>query len=392
MADHQDYETGAAPAAHKTSHQDAGTDEISIAGLSGVSESLLAHSLISAAHHVKYTDAEAVLALADLLSAKASKTTANFTKSVGSGGDYATWTSLLAAIPDLISHTVSITIKAGETIPALMNVNGLLRSSTLGLFKISAEKYFPTTGDIPTADSATATTLRDAALSAAALGDDYFNGCWVFISDGTGTDNGFVSITDYVDATGDITVASWPGTQPDNTSRYIIVGALVDGSGTAISCAYLHSNSCPVVVSGIGFKDSYTYNVHIENSSLTSFYYCGSYSSERSGFYVKGACYADIRYCGSVDNNTDNIAYDGGLRFTSGSSGFVYKCGISDNDKRGILVENGAHVIAQDCFGDNNGDWGTYAQRSGQAYCPGTECSGSSGDHSNGAGDGSLAY
>ena len=43
-------------------------------------------------------------------------------------------------------------------------------------------------------------------------------------------------------------------------------------------------------------------------------------------------------------------------------------------------------------FGDLNGTWGTYASASAQANCSNTECSGTSGDHSNGTGDGSLAY
>jgi len=75
MADHEDYLPGEAPAAHKLSHQNGGVDEISIAGLAGVSAELATHAAlptihqdapaliavhqaIAAAHHVKYTDAE----------------------------------------------------------------------------------------------------------------------------------------------------------------------------------------------------------------------------------------------------------------------------------------------------------------------------------------------
>lgn len=74
--DHEDYETGAAPAAHKVSHQVGGTDEISVAGLAGETLELAAHKilptvhqdapgliethrLVAGAHHAKYTDAEA---------------------------------------------------------------------------------------------------------------------------------------------------------------------------------------------------------------------------------------------------------------------------------------------------------------------------------------------
>ena len=76
MADHEDYLPGEAPAAHKTTHQDEGTDEISLAGLSGTPAALATHALlptvhqdapdliethrlVPAAHHAKYTDGEA---------------------------------------------------------------------------------------------------------------------------------------------------------------------------------------------------------------------------------------------------------------------------------------------------------------------------------------------
>ena len=74
--DHEDYLPGEAPAAHKVSHQDGGTDEISVAGLAGETAALAAHKvlptihqnapgliethrLVPGAHHAKYTDAEA---------------------------------------------------------------------------------------------------------------------------------------------------------------------------------------------------------------------------------------------------------------------------------------------------------------------------------------------
>jgi len=76
MADHKDYLPGEAPTAHKATHQDGGSDEISVAGLSGETVELAAHKLLptvhqdapalilthkgdASAHHVKYTDAEA---------------------------------------------------------------------------------------------------------------------------------------------------------------------------------------------------------------------------------------------------------------------------------------------------------------------------------------------
>jgi len=65
--DHEDYLPGEAPAAHKVSHQDGGTDEISIASLSGVPAALATHALLVSVHHLRYTDLEAAAAAAALI-------------------------------------------------------------------------------------------------------------------------------------------------------------------------------------------------------------------------------------------------------------------------------------------------------------------------------------
>ena len=111
--DHEDYETGSAPAAHKVSHQDGGTDEItveglagelaaeqksawakvsgkpgtftpsahklshqnggadeiSVAGLAGETAELAAHKILPAIHHVKFTAAEARAAINNIFGA-----------------------------------------------------------------------------------------------------------------------------------------------------------------------------------------------------------------------------------------------------------------------------------------------------------------------------------
>lgn len=59
MADHEDYYPGEAPMAHHGSHEDGGTDEISIAGLAGEPTSLAAHKILPSIHHVRFTAAEA---------------------------------------------------------------------------------------------------------------------------------------------------------------------------------------------------------------------------------------------------------------------------------------------------------------------------------------------
>ena len=82
----------------------------------------------------------------------------------------------------------------------------------------------------------------------------------------------------------------------------------------------------------------------------------------------------------------------GGIANHGTNSMEVGSCGISDNLLQGILVESRGYIQVQSNFGDNNGNWGTYARLSGQATCTGVECSGALGNHSNGVGDGSLAY
>jgi hypothetical protein len=295
------------------------------------------------------------------------KTTANWNKSIGSGGDYADWATMIAAMPDLIAHSVTVTIKAGTTLTAtcdIRNKHGLTSAAMIG---VDAEKYFPTAGALPTADSATATTLRDAALAAAALGNDYFNGCWIRIINGTGTDNGFVLITDYIDATGDVVVAAWPGTQPDNTSRYIIVGALIDGGGTISNICPLTNNTVPIYYYGIGFTDDDT-NSKIHYNSFVKFYYCVFDKADYSAISSVGNKELQFWYCGLVENNTANDASEAGLNIYSTNRVYLYKCGISLNNRRGVKCEDGSYAIVRGCFGSGNVGNGLQSIYSGMIY------------------------
>jgi len=52
-------------------------------------------------------------AVYDEVETKADKTTAAWTKSIGSGGDYASWALMIADMPNLIAHAVTVTIEAG---------------------------------------------------------------------------------------------------------------------------------------------------------------------------------------------------------------------------------------------------------------------------------------
>jgi len=309
-------------------------------------------------------------------------TSAAISKTIGSGGDYATFADAMAALPDMQSHNITLTILAGTTLTETCYIQNRHASGNVS-FTVQAEKYFPTSGALPTVDSATATTLVDAALTGQS--DDYYNGCWVLIVDGTGTDNGFVPITDYTDATGTCTVASWPGTQPDNTSRYLIVGALIDGESTRVYNIYIRSNTVLIEFAGVGTKNATSYSASILYNIHTAFNYCGFYNNG-SGVVYQRAIFGVVQYCGLVGNTSYGI-------FTEAISqiGINYN-GISDNGTYGNRITRGGFANINTNFGDNNGTWGTYAEYSGQARCIGTECSGSSGNHSNGTGDGSLSY
>jgi len=349
-----------------------------------------AADLLEIVDDVAGTPTSKKVTVGNILSDRASKTTAILSKTIGSGGDYATFAAAIADCPNLIANPVIYTSKAGTTLTETCTIANKHGITSAGHIEIKAEKYFPTSGEIPTADSATATTLRDAALATAALGDDYFNGCWVFIVDGTGTDNGFVPITDYVDATGDVVVASWPGTQPDNTSRYLIVGALIDGYSF-----HLLNNSINIFLKGIGLNASASgyggYRIWANRQIYMK--YCGVYGCTFSGISCLNNSRADPQYCGIVGNNTSSNSDEAGIKISDGCSIVrVYYCGISDNNNYGIICSYNSFGNEWNCFGDGNGTFGLYAMVSSSGGITGSGCSGSSGTHSNGVGDGSLTY
>ncbi|RKY02276.1 MAG: hypothetical protein DRP55_03090, partial [Spirochaetes bacterium] len=137
---------------------------------------------------------------------RATITTQNISKTVGSGGDYSTIQDAFNDLPNLIAHTVTFTIKKG-TYTDTLDTTSLKAITTTpnGRIIVQAEKYLD---EIGTATGADATYLEDTTKSWAT---NEWQGCWVFIVDGTGTDNGMVEITSN-DAT-KLYVSSWPGTQ-----------------------------------------------------------------------------------------------------------------------------------------------------------------------------------
>ncbi|MEA3485161.1 MAG: right-handed parallel beta-helix repeat-containing protein [Candidatus Aerophobetes bacterium] len=312
------------------------------------------------------------------------KTGASWSKTIGSGGDYATFADAMADMPDLIAHETILTILKGTTlneVATIQNKHGLTADAKI---IVKSEKYFPTTGAIPTATSGDATHLYDTAQSWTV---NEFVDCWVFIVDGTGTNNGFVKIT--ANTATSLTVAGWT-TTPDATSKYLIIGALIDGATRTRKCMGILQNTVSVYLGGLGFKDGY-FSTQKTSSTWTREIYCGHYGA-RYGAIVVECIKAYFRNCGIVNNHIENSVNYAGVRVEATNYGYIQDNAFSDNSRQAILVNQGAFAYIANNFGDANGLWGTYAKYSGQARMYGTECSGSSGNHSNGIGDGSLAY
>lgn len=307
----------------------------------------------------------------------ASKTEAAWSRLIGPDGDFADWATMIVSMPDLIGHGVTITIKKGTTLTEVCNIENKHGLNSDAFIKVQAEKYFPTSGNIPTATGGDATHLIDAGQSWV---PDEFIDCWAFIVDGTGTNNGYVKITGN-DATS-LTVAGWT-TQPDNTSRYIIVGALIDCGGTTYYGFNVFGNTCIIELWGIGVDDADLYGINIRNCfRIGNIRYCGIYGSDRAGIFSETTFYLRLNQSGIVNNNTDNEATMGGIVVNGAQYAVIRRSGISDNNQRGIYIARMSFASVDDNFGDNNGDWGTYAEDGGQARMSGVECSGGLGNHS----------
>lgn len=323
----------------------------------------------------------------------ATKTSDAITKTIGSGGDYADFATAIAAVPDFLAHAVTLTIETGTTLSEACYVRNKHGTTSDAQIMITTEKYYPVgTSTVPTADGGgndtTNSYLRDTSVFTE---DDEYNGCWCLVVGGTGTDNGFLLITDTVAATGDIIFDGLATSDPDATSRYVIVGALIDATGEAngLTASNLTVN---LSIQGIGIKAATTYNVSAEFCNYLYLLNCALHGSGSSGLRVKNCYYIEERYGGVVGCNTGDSSSHGGHLIIGVNYSYIANLGISLNNQRGVYVNRGGFAHIKDNFGTGNGTYGTYADRGSIAFCEGTECSGSSGDHSNGASDGSLAY
>jgi len=205
-------------------------------------------------------------------------------------------------------------------------------------------------------DSATSTSFTDAAELTGG-GDDKYLNCFVIITDGTGTDNPPTQITGSTSATGVCTVASWTGTQPDNTSKYIIAGARFTG------VIYFKNNTCPIDVKGI-----------VSTGAAGVVYDCievvfqtvGVVDASDAGVSFFRNNYIEMQSCGVVDCNAISGVNFAGIKARGNLDFYIANSNVSDNGKFGILAEYGGIVRTQNVTGDGNGDWGSYARTGAQ--------------------------
>lgn len=311
------------------------------------------------------------------------KTLNNIYLTVGATGNYPTVETAIASLPNIINHGVIITIQKGSEFTTDPEITALRGS---GWVAIVAETGL----SVRTSDNAGATYLSD--ISEFTV-DDKYNGCWVIILNGDGKLNGFVKITDTVASEKRIYVDSWPNATPTAASKYMIVGALF--GNTINSCAFSFYGYCDLSylnVSGIGVKDCWNCGFYADNCRNIDISYCAAFNIGAYGVYLQTVANASLYASGIINNNTSDDVSCAGVYILENTF-FTATLNVIQNNKRyGILLNDNSFGIIGTNSGDANGVWGTYAKNSSSARCLGTECSGSGGNHSNGVGDGSLAY
>ncbi|MBW1971264.1 MAG: hypothetical protein JRI44_00275 [Deltaproteobacteria bacterium] len=310
---------------------------------------------------------------------RATITTQNISKTVGSDGDYSTIQDAFNDLPNLIAHTVTFTIKKG-TYTDTLDTTSLKAITTTpnGRIIVQAEKYLD---EIGTATGADATYLEDTTKSWTI---NEWQGCWVFIVDGTGTDNGMVEITSN-DAT-KLYVSSWPGTQPDNTSRFMISGVKYDYGNIYTGWKFKYWQS-KTVIKGIFFNssnnNSYPIVAHLVIPESTSpdfqVLHCGFWKGNRAFTTVgvndnfsPSSVALRVEYCGAVGQSLRSYE----IRMNGVIAHIGYSA-VSDS-VYGIYVTEGSHVKMKDCFGSNNTLYGVEVNNRSAGQYQGTIPSGNS--------------
>jgi hypothetical protein len=118
------------------------------------------------------------------------------------------------------------------------------------------------------------------------------------------------------------------------------------------------------------------------NINIFSYYLC-AYNNEGPGILDDSDTLVNHYYAGMVKNNTYNAAGDAGVKFLSCHRALLAYSAVNDNLNNGIRCQYGGGFYGVvNNFGSGNGTWGTYAIDNAGVKAIGTECSGSSGNHS----------
>ncbi|GAH05602.1 unnamed protein product, partial [marine sediment metagenome] len=130
----------------------------------------------------------------------------------------------------------------------------------------------------------------------------------------------------------------WPGTRPDNTSKYIIVGALIDGESVRTTGMIVANSTLAIYLRGIGFTDCTYYGMQIQNCVYVELQCIGVYNSGFTGILLT-TCFGFVGYrLGLVKNNTNSDANHAGIAFKAVQNGLISSSGLSDNEDQGVLV------------------------------------------------------
>ncbi|RLG44189.1 MAG: hypothetical protein DRN81_05085 [Thermoproteota archaeon] len=316
-----------------------------------------------------------VINISDISITGTSITNSDTYYSVGSGGDYATIQEALESLPSVLADTVTLTIKKGSYTDYLdTSTLRVVNSTSNGKLVIKGEKYL---NEIRTATGGATTYLED---SNASWVINEWQGCWVFIVDGTGKNNGMVQITSNDETK--LYVASWPGTQPDDSSKYMISGVKFTLGGnsygwlfnkwralTELKGIFFESSESPHPSSGmIGIVNS------LAGVKLTN---VGIHESQRGVVIIGG--YSEIEECGIVKTVSDCI-----YAYHNPAVVYVTECSLSDSvQDSAIKFSHNSNGFVKDCYGSGNNDYGIDCLYCSNVIYEGTIPSGDTGNTHN---------
>jgi hypothetical protein len=282
------------------------------------------------------------------------RTTGSIAYTVGAGCDYPTIEAAVATLPDYVDHAIILDIKNGTTIttdPVLSHLNG---NGSLSILTDGSDGHQNAIG-------AGASYIESPFFGSTP--DDTYNECWILIVDGAGIDNGFVQITDQIQSTSRATVAAWPGTQPDATSLFIVVGALFSPLNAYDLSITNCSLSIAVGLCGFVSQEESCYNgILAMNSSSVKAIACGFYQTTDAAIYALNMDFISSWTCAFVNCNAgDNPDVGAILADRCSNIEIGGMCYFTSNHVCGARLRRGGYAVIDGNYGEGNGAWGVYA-------------------------------